>query len=79
MNRTPFPRSSSGSHALPFAERLLLRLLQGYGALALLALSLVPLRFLPAEDAVILWQYSRTLLPGGPGLRARPTLAGWCL
>ena len=45
-----------------------------YGAVVVLALLLVPLRFLPAEDAVILHHYSRNLaihgaityLPGGP-------------
>jgi len=52
----------------------LLLILTLYGALALLALALVPHYFLPAEDAVILFQYSRnlaehgaiTFLAGGP-------------
>ena len=49
-------------------------LLAAYGAVVLLALLLAPLRFLPAEHAVILHQYSRNLalhgaiayLPHGP-------------
>ena len=62
------------------------RLLQLYGALTLLALALVPLRFLPAEDAVILWQYSRnlaqhgaiTFIAGGPRVEGA-TDFGWML
>lgn len=40
-------------------------LLAVYGAVALLALALVPARFLPAEDAVILFEYSRNLAQRG--------------
>jgi hypothetical protein len=55
-------------------DRGLLLLLALYGLFALAALALVPSRFLPAEDAVILFQYSRnlaqhgaiTFLAGGP-------------
>ena len=73
-----------GSPALSLADRALLRLLQIYGALALLALALVPLRFLPAEDAVILWEYSRnlaergaiTFIAGGPRVEGA-TDFGW--
>ena len=65
-------------------DRILVRLLQLYGAVALVALALVPLRFLPAEDAVILFQYSRnlaqhgaiTFLAGGPHVEGA-TDFGW--
>jgi hypothetical protein len=40
-------------------------LLAAYGLLALLALALLPARFLPAEDAIILFQYSRNLAEHG--------------
>ncbi len=62
--------------AIPFTvfDRAVLLILQIYGAAALIALALVPRYFLPAEDAVILFQYSRnlaqhgaiTFMPGGP-------------
>ena len=55
-------------------DRLLLLALGLYGVLALTSLALVPRFYLPAEDAVILFQYSRnlaqhgaiTFLAGGP-------------
>lgn len=46
-------------------DRLLLWTLQVYGALALISLALVPHFFLPAEDATILFQYSRNLYQHG--------------
>ncbi len=69
---------------LPVVDRIALRVLQVYGAVALLALALVPLHFLPAEDAVILFQYSRnlaqhgaiTFLAGGPHVEGA-TDFGW--
>lgn len=42
-------------------NRVLFCILQGYGLLALIFQALAPLRFLPAEDAVILFGYSRNL------------------
>jgi hypothetical protein len=55
-------------------DRVLLTLLQLYGVVAIAFLALAPRFFLPAEDAVILFQYSRnlaehgaiTFLAGGP-------------
>ncbi len=60
--------------------------LVAYGALVLLALLLVPAFFLPAEDAAILFQYSRNLathgvvsyLPGGPPVEGATDFA-WML
>ena len=57
-----------------WVERGLMWLLRIYGVVVLVGLGVVPLRFLPAEDAVILFQYSRNLaehgvisfLAGGP-------------
>ena len=46
-------------------DRLLLWTLHLYGALALISLALVPHFFLPAEDATILFQYSRNLYQHG--------------
>ncbi len=46
-------------------DRLLILLLQIYGAAALIALALVPTRFLPSEDALILFEYSRNLAQHG--------------
>ena len=46
-------------------DQLLLRALQVYGAFALISLALVPRFFLPAEDATILFQYSRNLAQHG--------------
>ena len=46
-------------------DRALLRVLEGYGAVALVFLALVPIWFLPAEDAVILFEYSRNLARHG--------------
>ena len=84
MTRPPPSTPESGNTAFSLADRALLRLLQLYGALALLALALVPLRFLPAEDAVILWEYSRnlaergaiTFIAGGPRVEGA-TDFGW--
>ena len=65
-------------------HRLLLAVLQLYGVVVLSALALVPARFLPAEDAVILFAYSRNLaehgvirfLAGGPPVEGA-TDFGW--
>jgi hypothetical protein len=46
-------------------DRSVVWLLAVYGAVALVALALVPARFLPAEDAVILFEYSRNLAQHG--------------
>jgi hypothetical protein len=46
-------------------DRLLFWALRVYGAIALIALALVPHFFLPAEDATILFQYSRNLYQHG--------------
>ena len=48
----------------PF-DRALILLLVALGGTALISLLLVPLHFLPAEDAVILFQYSRNLASHG--------------
>ena len=42
-------------------DRLLIAVLAFYGACVLLFLAVEPLYFMPAEDAVILWAYSRNL------------------
>ncbi len=84
MTRLPLSTPKPGSTPLSLVDRALLRLLQLYGALALVALALVPLRFLPAEDAVILWEYSRnlaehgsiTFIAGGPRVEGA-TDFGW--
>jgi hypothetical protein len=46
-------------------DRALLIVLAAYGTLAALALLWVPRWFMPAEDAVILWGYSRNLVVHG--------------
>ncbi len=46
-------------------DRTVLSLLSIYGGVALVALAFVPSRFLPAEDAIILFQYSRNLAEHG--------------
>jgi hypothetical protein len=69
----------------PF-DRALVWVLAVYGVIALVALALVPARFLPAEDAVILFQYSRNLahhgvisfIAGGPPVEGA-TDFGWML
>src|SRR5580698_458592 len=68
--------SVTGSLQLKLAlpDRILLTMLQLYGVAAIAFLALAPRFFLPAEDAVILFQYSRnlaergaiTFLAGGP-------------
>lgn len=52
---------SADSTPLRTADRVLLYLLAFYGAAALAFLALTPHFFLPAEDAVILFAYSRNL------------------
>ena len=47
------------------SDRILLAALRVYGAFTLVALALTPVRFLPAEDAVILYQYSRNFAATG--------------
>jgi hypothetical protein len=70
--RTKIGDFASGPPSLP--DRIALGLIAIYGAIVAVALALIPLRFLPAEDAIILFQYSRnlalrheiTFLAGGP-------------
>lgn len=67
-------------------DNILLLILKLYGVVAFAALALVPRYFLPAEDAVILFQYSRnlaehgaiTFLAGGPHVEGA-TDFGWML
>jgi hypothetical protein len=51
--------------SLTLIERALVLALQLYGAIALIALTVAPHWSLPAEDAVILFQYSRNLANHG--------------
>ncbi len=89
LKQPPAPPIAAGREpqspgSLKRYDRLLLLLLQAWGAVALMALALVPLRFLPAEDAVILFDYSRnlaergaiTFLAGGPHVEGA-TDFGW--
>ena len=77
------PLSKSG---VKMFDRTVLTLLSIYGAVALITLGFVPFRFLPAEDAIILFQYSRnlaehgaiTFLANGPHVEGA-TDFGWML
>ena len=69
-NRTEGHYASSLSHSEPRAEftgpeRGLVWLLRVYGAICLTFLMIVPKYFLPAEDAMILFAYSRNLAAHG--------------
>ncbi|RZU42941.1 hypothetical protein BDD14_4542 [Edaphobacter modestus] len=77
------PLSESG---VKIFDRTVLTLFSIYGEVALVALAFVPSRFLPAEDAIILFQYSRnlaehgsiTFLANGPHVEGA-TDFGWML
>jgi len=60
VQRSPLSHSESIAK-LAGAERVLVWLLRVYGAVSLICLAIVPKYFLPAEDAMILFAYSRNL------------------
>jgi hypothetical protein len=67
-NRTERSWSAPLSHSeanLAGPERVLMWLLRVYGAIGLIFLMIVPKYFLPAEDAMILFAYSRNLARHG--------------
>ncbi len=86
MHIRMLPAPGTPVRGFTFLDYVLLRALQLWGAIALLALALVPARFLPAEDAVILFAYSRNLavhgaityLAGGPHVEGATDFA-WML